>query len=160
MDKMKDEDKTKEQLISELVELRRRITEPKTSEIEHKRAEETLRESEQRFRELAESLPEIIYEIDESGNLTFLNRVGLEVLGCSQQDFKQGLNVLQLLIPEDREKAKKDIGRALAGEHLGALEYTARRKDVTEFRVAIYKKYSLRTKNQSTYLVTKIMLGI
>jgi len=144
MDKMKDEDKTKEQLISELVELRRRITEPKTSEIEHKRAEETLRESEQRFRELAESLPEIIYEIDESGNLTFLNRVGLEVLGCSQQDFKQGLNVLQLLIPEDREKAKKDIGRALAGEHLGALEYTARRKDVTEFRVAIYASAIIR----------------
>ena len=49
---MKDEDKTKEQLIDELREIRRRITDLETSEAERKQAEETLRESEKKFRSL------------------------------------------------------------------------------------------------------------
>ncbi len=44
---MKDEDKTKEQLIDELVELRRRGAELEASEVEYKRAAEALRESEE-----------------------------------------------------------------------------------------------------------------
>ena len=40
---MKDEDKTKEQLINELVEMRQRITELEASETQHRRAEEALR---------------------------------------------------------------------------------------------------------------------
>jgi hypothetical protein len=42
---MKDEDKTKEQLITELTELRRRIAELWASETERKQAEEALQAS-------------------------------------------------------------------------------------------------------------------
>ena len=47
---MEDEDKAKEQLINELEEMRQQITEFETLETERKQAEETLKESEQRFR--------------------------------------------------------------------------------------------------------------
>ena len=43
---MKDERKTKEQLVNELVEMRRGITELEKSETQRKRAEQVLRESE------------------------------------------------------------------------------------------------------------------
>jgi len=46
---MKDQDKTKEQLINELAEMRQRIAELEEADTERKRAEEALRESEQRL---------------------------------------------------------------------------------------------------------------
>jgi len=55
---MKDEDKTKDQLINELVELRRRIAELEKAEIERKRAEQALLEA----REYAENIVETVRE--------------------------------------------------------------------------------------------------
>jgi PAS domain S-box-containing protein len=49
---MKDKEKKKEELMSELAELRQRITELEASEAERKRAEEALQESEERFRQM------------------------------------------------------------------------------------------------------------
>jgi len=46
---MKDEGKTKEQLINELVEIRQRIAELEAADAERQRAEEALRESEERY---------------------------------------------------------------------------------------------------------------
>ncbi len=57
---MKDEEKTKEQLVNELVELRRRLTELEVREIERKRREEALRESERRFHQMAENIPVVL----------------------------------------------------------------------------------------------------
>ncbi|MEE8173784.1 MAG: hypothetical protein V3T71_00530, partial [Dehalococcoidia bacterium] len=53
---MRDEDKTKEQLIRELAELRRRTGELETSETERKRAEKALRERELQFHTSVENM--------------------------------------------------------------------------------------------------------
>ncbi len=64
---MKDEGKTKERLVNELAELRQRIAELEASETERKRAEEAPRESEERFRDVAFSMADWIWEVDENG---------------------------------------------------------------------------------------------
>ena len=61
---IKDKDKTKDQLIAELVELHQRIAELEKLENQLKLASERLWESEKRFRELADLLPQVVYEID------------------------------------------------------------------------------------------------
>jgi len=47
---------------------------------ERKRAEKALRESEEKFRELCDLLPQVVFETDEKGDLTFANRVAYELL--------------------------------------------------------------------------------
>lgn len=103
-----------------------------------KKTEEDLRESERRFRELADLLPQTIFEINLKGNFTFTNRYGLESSGYTQEDIKKGLNALRLFVPEDRQHLKEIIERKLAGEKLGEHEYTAMRKDGSRYPVLIY----------------------
>src|SRR5665647_913859 len=54
--------------------------------ITRKRAEEALRESEEKFRDLAQMLPETVFEMNMQGTLTFVNQRTLEVFGYTRQD--------------------------------------------------------------------------
>jgi len=70
---MKDKDKTKEQLISELAEMRQRITELQALETQHKQAEEQLRDSERHYRLLADNTNDIIWTMDKNLQLTYIS---------------------------------------------------------------------------------------
>jgi two-component system cell cycle sensor histidine kinase/response regulator CckA len=102
---------------------------------ERKRAEEALRESERKYRELADFLPEMVYESDEKGKILFSNRCGFETFGYSQEDFDKGLKIFQMIIPENREKVKENFEMLLKGKPSISHEYTALRKDGSTFPV-------------------------
>ncbi len=104
---------------------------------ESKKAAEILRESEQRYRELANSLPDIIFEADMKGQLVFANERATEISGYSQGELEKGLNVLQFLAPEDRGRAAESIQRLLTGGSYVPTEYTFVRKDGTTFPALI-----------------------
>jgi PAS domain S-box-containing protein len=100
---------------------------------ERKKAEEALRESERRFREFAESLPETIVETNLEGRLTFVNRSAFDHFGYTQEEFNRGLYAIDMLAPEDRQRAAENIARVMNGEYLGLNEYSALRKDGSTF---------------------------
>ena len=112
--------------------------------IERKRAEEALRESEEQFREMVELLPEVVYECDAEGNLTFANEAAFEKFGYTQEDFNAGVNALQFIAPDDRKTAAVNIEATVRGAERGPFEYTARRKDGSEFPVIIYSSAIIR----------------
>ncbi|MEA1945476.1 MAG: PAS domain S-box protein [Euryarchaeota archaeon] len=97
-----------------------------------------LKESEAKFRDLTELLPQTIFETDEKGNLTFANRAGFDYFGYTQDDFERDLTALQMMSPEDRDRAEENIGRVMKGEQLGGVEYMVQRKDGSTFPVIIY----------------------
>jgi len=103
-----------------------------------------LAESERKFRELADLLPQSVYETDEKGNLTFLNRVGYTLTGYSEEDVRGGLNVLQMLVPEDRSRAMEDMRRIMSGETPKENEYTALRKGGSTFPVILHSAPIMR----------------
>jgi PAS domain S-box-containing protein len=103
-----------------------------------KRAEEALRESEERFRELAEMLPEVVFETDWDLKLTYANRRAYELFGYTEEDLVNGLNGFDMFIPEDRKRLEERIARRLKGESSGRIEYQALKKDGTSFPVLFH----------------------
>ena len=68
---MKDENKTKEQLINELVALRQEMVKLEKLDTERKQADEALRESEENFRNIFQSVPESLLVV--SSQMEVLN---------------------------------------------------------------------------------------
>lgn len=103
-----------------------------------KEAEKALRESEKRYRELADALPQIVFEMNTNGLITYTNRNGFDFFRYSRDDFDKGVSAFQLLIQEDRERAAENIRRRQRGEEPDSREYTALRKDGTTFPVIVH----------------------
>jgi PAS domain S-box-containing protein len=96
-----------------------------------------LAESERRFRELADLLPQIVFEIDHKANLLFANRITFAATGYTEDDLRRGLNAFQMFTPEDHDRARQRMQRILRGEKLHGDEYTIQRKDGSTFPVIV-----------------------
>ncbi|MGI6554445.1 MAG: HD domain-containing phosphohydrolase [Bacillota bacterium] len=105
-----------------------------------KKANEDLLNSEARFRGIAESLPEVVYEIDCRGRLTLCNNAAFDFFGASREDFEKGINVFDYLIPEDKERVRIKMGKVLRGEISGGTEYTMLKKDGTRISVMLHAR--------------------
>jgi PAS domain S-box-containing protein len=106
--------------------------------------DERLRETEKKYRELTESLPQVIFEVDSKGNLTYLNRTGYDLFGYTPADFADGFSVLEAFIREDRERVANDITLNIQGQRLGRQDYTAVKKDGTKFPVCVHANRVLK----------------
>jgi len=117
-----------------------------TSELEQLVFERTknLAESERRFRELSDLLPQIVFEIDEKGSVQFMNRAAFAATGCTEEDFRKGLNAFQMFAPEDHDRAIQGIRRIMTGETIGGREYTVLRRDGTTFPVILHTSRIMR----------------
>ncbi|TFH65206.1 MAG: PAS domain S-box protein, partial [Candidatus Zixiibacteriota bacterium] len=105
---------------------------------ESKAALEKLRESERRFKELADLLPQMVFEFDTNGKFTFINRNGFEESGLTPEDLEKGVSVLSVLHPDDRERAWQNIINLGSGSQSTDNEYTAIRSDGTQLSVLAY----------------------
>jgi PAS domain S-box-containing protein len=78
----------------------------------HKRAEEALRESEQRYRLLVEQLPAVTYTaaLDEASTTLYVSPQVQEILGVSQADYKADPDLWRkLLYPDDRDRVMAEV---------------------------------------------------
>ena len=101
-------------------------------------AAKEIKGSKEKFQQLAELLPEIVFEMDAQGIITFVNKKSLEITGYTNEEYERGFQAMQLLISEDRPFAMENIMKVMKGQDVGPQEYTAQRKDGTQFPIIIY----------------------
>jgi len=99
-----------------------------------------LRESEQRFRDLADMLPLAMCETDTTGTITYANRKAHDSYGYTREQLKGGLSIFNMITPQDRGDAMVNARKVMQGgeERTTGTEYTAIRKDGSIFPVLIY----------------------
>ncbi|MFH1116769.1 MAG: sigma 54-interacting transcriptional regulator [Pseudomonadota bacterium] len=100
--------------------------------------EKRLRASEAKYRELAELLPQLVYELDAHGYFTFINRFGMAALGYTRDDVQQGLNFLSIVDESDRYAALDMRNKVLSGQDLVRKDLSALRKDGSRFPIITY----------------------
>ena len=89
------------------------------------------------YREIIDLLPEIIFEADTDGNITFANKRSFELTGYTMQDTVHGLNISRLIAAEECDDMRKNVREILKGKTIGYHEYTMVRKDGGTFSVMI-----------------------
>jgi len=92
------------------------------------------------LQELLDMLPQVVFETDAEGWLTFVNRSALQMFGYAPEDLAHGINVLETLVPEQREQARADFRGAVEGRGDESGEYTGLRTDGTTFPVIVYAR--------------------
>ena len=127
---MKDENKTGEQLINELVVLRQRITE---LEAEHKRVQETLRESEERLHLMFESVTDGVTVTDLNGVIIKANERVVRMHGFGREDELLGKSAFELIAPHDHERAMVNMQKTLEQGSVRDIEYSLLKAGRSDF---------------------------
>jgi len=73
------------------------------------------RESEAWRRNLAEILPFIVFEVDSTGRLTYVNSNGIASWGFDAEDMERGVYLLDRIAPESREQVREQMEIVLGG---------------------------------------------
>ena len=105
--------------------------------------EEALKESENKYRNILESIDEGYYEVDLAGNFTFVNRAVCEILGYSKEELI-GLNNRDYTTDETSKKLFKIFNSAfLSGKPKRIMDYEIIKKDgdvrILELSTALIK---------------------
>jgi PAS domain S-box-containing protein len=130
---MRDQRKTRKQLISELAHLRRQVAELEAIEAECKLAEEALRQSEEMYRLLVQTSPDAITTTDLEGRITYASHRTLELHGFETQQELLGRSAFSFIAPEHRERARTNLRKVLENGMVRNEEYTLLRGDGTCF---------------------------
>ncbi|MBK9155348.1 MAG: PAS domain S-box protein [Chloracidobacterium sp.] len=82
---------------------------------ERKSNEESMRESENKYRDLFENANDLIYTHDLRGNFTSLNRTGEKITGYSRKEALE-MNISQVVAPHSVEKAREMTAKKIADD--------------------------------------------
>ncbi len=107
----------------------------RTRELQH--TMEELLESENRFRQTIELLPEVVFETDENFMLTYANQKAFELFQYTREDIEKGINAVEVVAETDRDRAATDIRNTISGQTSLNPEYLVCRKDGSFFPAII-----------------------
>ena len=96
---------------------------------ERRKAETALRESEEKFRSVAEQSPNMIF-INSQGRVVYANQKSADVMGYTREEFyAPGFEFMKLIAPESVEQIKSVYARHARGEDVESYEYALVTRD-------------------------------
>jgi diguanylate cyclase (GGDEF)-like protein/PAS domain S-box-containing protein len=105
---------------------------------ESKIAEEAIRESEELYRSILNASPDDITITDLQGRIQVVSPAAKKLFGYEPQNESfLGSQLVDYIIPEDRERAKANIQIMFKGELSGPNEYSGIRKDNSTFHIEV-----------------------
>lgn len=104
---------------------------------EHVEMQNAIRNSEKKYRELTEMLPQTVYELDLKGNIIYMNQTGLKTFAITPEDY--GTPAYNFIVPEQHEKMASNMKKSIHGNFTTpGNEYMAIKKNGQKFPVMIF----------------------
>jgi PAS domain S-box-containing protein len=119
-------------------EFRNLLSQLKIWESQRDKALKNAEYTQQRYQELADLLPQSVYETDALGNYTYVNKAWYHAFGFTPRDLSEGLNLIETLISESNQE---DI---LGYKKIENLSFMAIRKDGSRFPASVYSDNILK----------------
>lgn len=135
---MEDKNITKERLTNKLMKLSQKISELKKSVIEYQRVEESLRESEEKYRILVEMATDAIFLETTEGRILECNTAGAKMFGYTKKEMI-GLTIADL-VPEEFAKLLPKVITKEETTHGVFVPRINKKKDGTLFPTEIATK--------------------
>lgn len=101
-------------------------------------AELAAKESDLKYKELMDFLPQPVFELDIMGNLVYGNKAGYQFFGLPPSDPEQKISVLDCFVEEDRPRIIENIKQSRSGILTEPYEYTAIKSDGTLCPVMVF----------------------
>jgi PAS domain S-box-containing protein len=105
---------------------------------EHKAILDALRKSESRFREFSNLIPEIVFEMNINGKVTFANNLAYEKFNISDSAIKNGVVFYGLFIEEERMRIWEDFENIIKGKKPTKENYKVQYGNGTIGNVVVY----------------------
>lgn len=115
--------------------------------IAHRRAEEALRTSEKRYREMMELLPVAVFEADAAGRAVSYNPAAIRMFGLKAKDVERELSIFDFVSGKDRKGVQSHFAGVMDGRSPLFREYEALRSDGTVFPAMVFSSHIKKEEN-------------
>lgn len=107
-------------------------------ELQRKKFKDKLTRSEQKYRDFVNFLPQVVFEADLKGTLTFVNQHAFTLFGYTTDEFSRGLSLFDMIDEREKQSAEHNVAEIAAGTVTKGNEYTGKTKDGRLFPVLVY----------------------
>lgn len=102
-----------------------------------RRAEDAVRESEEKYRDLADLIPQMVFETDLEFRITYVNQHALDGFGLTDQEIREGIGIFPFIEPSQHARVMEAVQRMMNGGPSEPMEFLAVRKDGSSFPVIV-----------------------
>jgi diguanylate cyclase (GGDEF)-like protein/PAS domain S-box-containing protein len=114
----------------------------------YKEAEKVIKESEQKFRDLAETLPEMVFESDTKGRMSYVNETGCILFGYNKKAINKGISLFEVTDKNDHIRLKNNMEVLFRNKKLGPQQYTAIKKSGQRIHVEVHSNININEKGE------------
>jgi len=104
-------------------------------------AQNALIESEKKFRNLSEMLPDVVFETDINFNITYANKKAFQLFGYHHDDLSKGLSGIDMFAESERERIMHNYNKKLQGIHTGPVEHQMKKKNGSIFPALFHTNF-------------------